>query len=385
MQMTQAIYITFSIYPQNSGQSIYSLALAKSLCDYVSLHVFSYIHTAKSDPVQFAEGNFASLNFFDYRKDFRAVFDDLAVLNYPVPEMLEAICTCIVKNKVEWVFISHLGMTTFVKPIKKRFPNVKIVYCSENVECLNIRNSLLHSNRTKKMWRLRELLNKKAEMSILKKADAIISISQRDTEYFKNEMGITTPIIQSYPHYSFKCVKQEKDCAELSYSLLIVGTMNWFPNISGTVRFTERVFNKLSQNSPEIDLYIVGKNPTDEIIALGANKKVHITGFVENIDEYYRKCDIAIIPVYEGTGIKIKLVEALGKGIPVISTEFAAKDYMITDEIGVAHSDAEFLEYILKFYEDENYRKTLVEGSKKLYKKICTGNTEYQQLFKSET
>ena len=169
------------------------------------------------------------------------------------------------------------------------------------------------------------------------------------------------------PRYNYLPVKNESDIEKYEKRLLIVGTMSWYPNIKGTLFFAKDIFSKIHCLDREYELYIVGKNPTKEIIALQEEGNgIVVTGYVEDIDEYYRKCDIAIIPIYEGTGLKIKLIEAVGKGIPVITSKFVGKDYE-EGSLMTAESYEQFLSILKKYESDLSYRKRIFELSRKLY------------------
>lgn len=62
-------------------------------------------------------------------------------------------------------------------------------------------------------------------------------------------------------------------------------------------------------------LYIVGNNPSEEVKKLSGqyNEKVTVTGYVESVDEYYDMCDMMVVPLFIGSGQRVKLIEAVFK------------------------------------------------------------------------
>lgn len=380
----KSIYLTFSIYPQNSGQSVYSYALAKNLIRNTKLYLFSYADQKNNEKNTLFD-IFEQVSFYKYKevRGFKSTITKLAVLNYVDNKMLTDIVECIQREQITTVIIDHIGMTSFFYPLKRRFPNLNYVYSSQNVESLNIVDSLLYGGRNKKFWRLRAILNKAAERQILNKVDNIISISNKDKQYFINNMHINKPIYLSHPQYDFKCLKNTIDLNKFNKKLLIVGSMNWYPNILGTIRFVKEVYSELITIDSEYELYIVGKNPTQDIVDLSFKYQgIEITGFVDDVDAYYKLCDIAIVPVFEGSGIKIKLIEAIGKGMPVVASAFAAKDYDIKDEICVANNKQEFIDSILKISKEVEYRKYLHKGSLNLFNSIIKSDPDIDNIFK---
>lgn len=214
----KAIYIAFSLYPEISGQSIYTAAIARSLADYAELYVFAYFSKKEyKDSEEFLE--FKEVHFYKYEEkiNFNNFINKLKVTNCINKNMLKDIINCIVQNKIKYIVIEHIGMTSYFFYLKRRFPNIKFIYSSENAEYLNIKASLLNGVRNRRFWRIRVLLHKRQEIKVLKNANKIISISDNDTQLFINDLKIKTPIIQSHPRYKFsniwnKIERFEKNC-----------------------------------------------------------------------------------------------------------------------------------------------------------------------------
>ena len=124
--------------------------------------------------------------------------------------------------------------------------------------------------------------------------------------------------------------------------LLIVGNMSWYPTVSGTVWFIDNVYSKLLESNSMLNLYVVGGNPPMELIRNAEKYEgIKVTGFVDDLDWYYRNCDIAVVPIFEGTGAKIKVLEAVGNHIPCVISQFAAKDYAGIEEAAFVAADKE--------------------------------------------
>jgi glycosyltransferase involved in cell wall biosynthesis len=114
-------------------------------------------------------------------------------------------------------------------------------------------------------------------------------------------------------------------------ALLFVGTLTWEANVDGLVWFLEQGWQPLKQKFPELKLYIIGKNPDNRIVVLkeklGAD--VVLTGFVEDLEPYFQKCRAFISPLRFGSGIKVKVMNAMYRGIPTITTSVGSEGLAI--------------------------------------------------------
>lgn len=139
------------------------------------------------------------------------------------------------------------------------------------------------------------------------------------------------------------------DFDSLENNLFYVGTLSWEPNIDGLVWFITEGWNKLKQRHPDLKLYIVGKNPDPRIADLAKQYDgVITTGFVDDLEDVFPKCKINVIPLRFGSGIKVKTINGLCRGIPVVSTSIGTEGLNLVDgrELYVADDIQGFSEYI---------------------------------------
>lgn len=104
-------------------------------------------------------------------------------------------------------------------------------------------------------------------------------------------------------------------------ALLFVGTLTWEANVDGLLWFLDNVFPDVLKKHPKIRFYIVGKNPDRRLIAKAEHfENIELTGFVEDLEPYFKKARVFVIPLRFGSGIKVKLLNAMYRGIPVVTT-----------------------------------------------------------------
>lgn len=103
-------------------------------------------------------------------------------------------------------------------------------------------------------------------------------------------------------------------------TLLFVGAMSWEPNVR-CVRFLAReVLPRLRARCPAARLRIVGRDPTPSVLALGAEPNIEVTGAVPDVRPYLREAALLAVPLETGGGTRLKILEALAAGLPVVST-----------------------------------------------------------------
>ena len=229
------------------------------------------------------------------------------------------------------IFIEGSLLGGLVKRLKKR--NCKTFVFAHNVE------TLLYRQRLKQSWSLISFLRYYFvlfnERRSFRYADKIIALNSRDDlniqKMFYRKADLVCPIT---------CPERDLDVKytgfERSYCLF-VGS-NFFPNIEGLNWFLKHVAPYI-----DMDIRIVGaccKNPAFHNRILPDN--VYLEGYVDNIARYYINADAVIAPIFSGSGMKTKTIEAMSYGKTIFGTNEAFAgiecDY---DKIGGLSNTAE--------------------------------------------
>ncbi|TZG00271.1 glycosyltransferase family 4 protein (plasmid) [Chryseobacterium panacisoli] len=181
------------------------------------------------------------------------------------------------------------------------------------------------------------------EINNLSKFDKVITISEDEHLVFKRFLGekvINIPPSFT-PHF-------EKNNSDKKYDLIFVGSENIF-NIQSMQWFFDRVYPLLPKN---IHMIIIGRICKH----FKEREGVKLVEFAENLEEYYHQSKIAICPMLEGTGIKIKVIEALSYGLPVIGTERAIDGFPSKTSNGCLVTDNPefFRDQIMSLLQDES-------------------------------
>lgn len=108
------------------------------------------------------------------------------------------------------------------------------------------------------------------------------------------------------------------------HSLLFWGAMGRPENSHAIVGFIKTNFVRLKQKYADAKIYVVGSNPPNDLRAM-ASADVVVTGFVNDPTPYFERAEIGIAPLISGAGIKVKVLEMLSAGLPVVSTPVGAE------------------------------------------------------------
>jgi glycosyltransferase involved in cell wall biosynthesis len=112
--------------------------------------------------------------------------------------------------------------------------------------------------------------------------------------------------------------------------IVFVGAMNYHANIDAIIPFARRVWPRIRDCRPEWKLTIVGSKPSQAVLDLRREPGVEVTGTVDDVRPYYREALAAVVPLRTGTGTRLKILEAMAAGVPVVSTAIGAEGLAVT-------------------------------------------------------
>jgi polysaccharide biosynthesis protein PslH len=107
-------------------------------------------------------------------------------------------------------------------------------------------------------------------------------------------------------------------------SILFVGSMDYHANIDGVTWFTREIWPEIAEKHPELEFMIVGRHPSAAVRAL-ASQRIQVTGTVEDVRPFYASAVAVVVPLRVGSGTRLKILEAMAAGVPVVSTRLGAE------------------------------------------------------------
>ena len=236
------------------------------------------------------------------------------------------------------VVLESLYLTPYISTIRKH-SKAKIIVRTHNVEHQIWEQYAANTSNPIKKWYLKRLASamKTAEISNLNTVDLLATISNTDAETFRN-LGIKTPRIT----IPVAMEVHSKKTTFSSESIFFLGSMNWQPNSEAVDWLVSSIFPALKKVIPEVRLnlagsFMNGKFPSDK------NAGIINHGFVENSTDFMLTKGILVLPIQSGSGVRMKLLEALSLGIPVVTTAIGAQGINDFSTVYCAETEEEFV------------------------------------------
>lgn len=350
-------------YPLNSGGAIHSYTIIKALSKMgsdIDLICFKEKSSDVSDDIDFI----SSVTFVPHKiitadnklsmtlKCFASVFtsDPFVVFKFRSKLMKKEVKRLLNSSNYDFVYIDHFNLGVYYKIIKKYISATTPIILNEH----NCEYKIMETNYTQENNPLKKLFLaletakvKKFETKLIEKVSFTTVLTEDD--YTDLKLAVKRDfrhavIPVGIPKHAVKQIRNSID--ENRLKLLFVGTLTWEPNNHGICWFVKSVMPLLDG---KVELKIVGKNPSKELLSLcEKNSDIEVLGYVNSLDEVYDACDVMIAPIFIGSGQKVKVMEAFSRGCPVIATDFAVKGIPHTngEDVFIANTEEEFVDAV---------------------------------------
>ncbi len=341
-------------YPTNDGSSI---AIARMIEGFISqnchvsvlsLNTKKHFKDANNIPKEVLDKAHFSIIDVNTNPTARGAFANLFqklpfhVNRFYQAEVALKLEQLLTEQEFDIVQIEGIFMMPYLKLIREK-SSAKIALRTHNIEHQiwqrAIENTTQHvlkvflKTQTKKLIRY--------ENWCAKEADFIVAISINDENYFKklNPHSITIPCgipnVRPIDHIN-------------NHHFFHLGAMDWMPNKQGVNWLVNEVWPIVYAANSKLTLHLAGRAMDDKLLHL-KQEGIQVHGEIENAKTFRAKYGIMLVPLLAGSGIRIKIIEGIAEGIPVISTSIGAEGIDATQgkEMILADSAQEFAEAML--------------------------------------
>ncbi len=230
------------------------------------------------------------------------------------------------KRSFDVVQLETLFMTPYINSIKEHAPKALIALRAHNVEHeIWSRRATNELNPLKKVVLETTAIRIQAyEEQVLSRGqyDVLVPITGRDAGVLKN-MGNKAPDYVC-PAGIEENIATTTGPAEQWPSLFYIGALDWEPNLEGMRWFLKQVWPKIRKKYPDLKLYIAGRNTPKELYAV-RDPQVVVSGEVDSAADFIRPKGIMIVPILSGSGMRVKILEGMSHGKPIVATPLAAE------------------------------------------------------------
>lgn len=309
--------------------------------------------------------------------------DSYNVSRFFTPDFDQLLIKTLDEGQFDIVHIESLFMTPYIGTIRK-FSKAKVILRSHNLEHL-IWERLASStkNKAKRLY-LKHLAKKLKhyEKSILPELDGIAAITKEDyNRYQKFEISenklFTIPFGIDLENYAYK------KYAGNGLQYFHLGSMNWNPNIEAVNWLLEVVWPFAQKKNKKIQLSLAGRDLGNEFDYYSSSQ-IRIDGEVENAHEYLQNNGIMLVPLLSGGGMRVKIIEGMALGCPIITTSIGIEGIEAKNEkhVLIANTKDEFRKAIEKLRDNPDLGEELSSNARKLVEKKYDNKKIVEHLIK---
>jgi len=295
----------------------------------------------------------------------------LNVLNYTsVPAMAE-LEGVLHKQIFDAIQIEGVHLIAYAKRIRQLAPHTRLICDWPNIE-----SEILHryaendSSWLRRLYALRTAaLVRPLECQLLHLCHAHTVCSEREREILQ----------QRVPQARIEVVGNGVDVEYftanptqngLRRDLVFMGRMDYHANIDAALFFAKKIWPLVRARRPELRFVVVGAQPATEVLALRELAGVTVTGTVDDVRPFYQSALAAVVPLRVAGGTRLKILEAMAAGTPVISTALGAEGLAVTPgkDILIADSPEAVADTVAPLHTETPQWQSLVTNARTLVK-----------------
>ena len=219
----------------------------------------------------------------------------------------------------------HCEWTPYAEALRGVVAGPKVVV-AHNVESVIWRRYFETESNPLKRWYIGRQWHKfeRFERRVLGAVTRTVAVSDVDAERLRNDFGVPRiDVVENGVDTAyFHPTTVRRDPARL----LFLGSLDWRPNLDGVGILLDRIFPAVRAASPAATLYLVGRNPPDWLRRRAASMPgVELHASVPDVRPYLAACRMMVVPLRIGGGSRLKILESLASGVPVVSTRIGAE------------------------------------------------------------
>jgi glycosyltransferase involved in cell wall biosynthesis len=156
---------------------------------------------------------------------------------------------------------------------------------------------------------------------------------------------------------------------ECPLSLVFAGNLSWYPNAAAMHFFADKVWPTLKRQLPGVTMDVIGGNPPQPLTALASrDKDFRVNGFVPDVRPYISRAAVYVCPIMDGGGTKLKILDALAMGKPIVAHPIACEGIAVRDghDVIFAREPVEFVRAIAALLADRHKRKQISMNARSL-------------------
>jgi glycosyltransferase involved in cell wall biosynthesis len=166
--------------------------------------------------------------------------------------------------------------------------------------------------------------------------------------------------------------------------VLSVATMFYPPNVEGILWFAEHAFPRVRHDVPGTQFLVVGSRPPKMVtdLAQDGQRGLNVTGYVADLGPLLRQSALLVVPLHSGSGMRVKILEAFARGVPIVSTRVGVEGIDAQDDVHllVADDPEAFAEAVMRLLRDHALGRRLAIAGRQLVEREYDWRTALRGL-----
>jgi glycosyltransferase involved in cell wall biosynthesis len=269
----------------------------------------------------------------------------------------QLLTTYLQNNTYDLIQLEGVYLATYINTIKQ-YSKAVVVMRAHNLEFEIWERLADEQQNPLKRYYLKLLAKrmKRFELNAINQYDAIVPISTKDEAFFTS-VGCSKPIFTLSGGVDVAdYVADDANVVEFP-SVFFIGALDWLPNQEGLKWFINQVWLNVLTHLPNVKLYVAGRRcPANFATQLQQTANVVFVGEVDNALDFIHPKAVMVVPLFSGSGMRIKIIEGMAAAKTIVATTIAAEgiNYTHTKNIWIADNADTFQQHLIYCLQNAN-------------------------------
>lgn len=286
------------------------------------------------------------------------------IFNRDYTILLNNLQSLLAKEKIDVIQVEYPWMMGIVDQLPASIPKVYNAI-EQTFSMMEEKAATYEDEHERKQWEEKAAAVKAMEIELAKKYDAVLTISEKDQkvwqealpgqQFYYSPMGIDTDYFQ------------QSEIPKVFDKVIFIGHGGHHANRDAVRYYFNHIYPVLKAEKPDVKTYFTGKYTQEFMGQFPNDAAVVWTGFVADLRDYMKGA-ISISPVRIGSGIRIKILESMSFGCPIVSTEIGVEGIPCTNEVDALITDdpTDFAQAIVRLLDDQELAQRLCLNARKI-------------------
>ncbi len=292
----------------------------------------------------------------------------LNVLNFTSARVISEVDRLLREQTFDTIQIESMHLIAYARRIRQLTPQTRVILDWHNIESEILARYAENDSNPLRAWYAQRTstLSRKVEDELLRLCHAHTVCSEREREV----------LLQRVPAARIEVVGNGVDCEFFAANpapggarrdVLFMGRMDYHANIDAASYFVKNTWPLIHARQPELRLVIAGAQPAKPILAL-REQGITVTGTVDDVRPFYQSALTSVVPLRVGGGTRLKVLEAMAAGTPVVSTTLGAEGLAVTPgkDIVIADSPEAMADAVLGLQDESPQWQQLAANARRL-------------------